>query len=54
MTAALHARTVALEYVSETNGVRTEVEQASRLLRRARAGQRLPLTVNPAPTTQSG
>ena len=33
---------------------RTEVEQASRLLRRARAGRRLPLTVNPAPTTQSG
>ena len=33
---------------------RAEVEQASRLLRRARAGRRLPLTVNPAPSTQTG
>ena len=33
---------------------RAEVEQASRLLRRARAGRRLPLTVNPTPTTQTG
>jgi hypothetical protein len=33
---------------------RAEVEQASRLLRRARAGRRLPLTVNPPPATQTG
>jgi hypothetical protein len=33
---------------------RAEVEQASRLLRRVRAGRRLPLTVNPSPSTQTG
>ena len=32
---------------------RAEVEQASRLLRRARAGRRLPLTVHPT-DTQTG
>ena len=33
---------------------RAEVEQASRLLRRARAGRRLPLTVHPTPATHTG
>jgi hypothetical protein len=33
---------------------RAEVEQASRLLRRVRAGRRLPLTVHNSPSTQTG
>jgi hypothetical protein len=63
VTANLAAQIDAFTTVSDTmhhrlselgSDERTEVEQASRLLRRARAGRRLPLTVNPALTTQSG
>ena len=63
VTANLAAQIDAFTTVSDTmrnrlselgSDERAEVEQASRLLRRARAGRRLPLTVNPAPSTQTG
>jgi hypothetical protein len=63
VTANLAAQIDAFTTVSDTmrnrlselgSDERAEVEQASRLLRRVRAGRRLPLTVNPSPTTQTG
>ena len=62
MTANLAAQIDAFTAVSDTmqhrlyelgSDERAEVEQASRLLRRARAGRRLPLTVHPT-ATQTG
>jgi integrase len=63
VTANLAAQIDAFTTVSDTmhhrlselgSDERAEVEQASRLLRRARAGRRLPLTVKPLPVTETG
>jgi hypothetical protein len=63
VTANLAAQIDAFTTVSDTmrnrlselgSDERAEVEQASRLLRRARAGRRLPLTVKPSPVTETG